>query len=75
MKTPVDRQTVDLSAFPALVVIYLGMRVRTSIDTTASPQPEALRALELAPRWHITVARRHSVGPGEQLSKTQAGRR
>ncbi len=29
MKTPVNRQTVDLSAFPDLVVIYLGMRVRT----------------------------------------------
>ncbi|MFY9643118.1 MAG: DUF4188 domain-containing protein [Rhodomicrobium sp.] len=29
MKTTVQRQTVDLSAFPDLVVIYLGMRVRT----------------------------------------------
>jgi hypothetical protein len=29
MKSSVDRQTVDLSAFPDLVVIYLGMRVRT----------------------------------------------
>jgi hypothetical protein len=28
MKTQVNRQTVDLSAFPDLVVIYLGMRVR-----------------------------------------------
>lgn len=27
--TTVQRQTVDLSAFPDLVVIYLGMRVRT----------------------------------------------
>src|SRR5262245_65931610 len=27
--TGVDRQTVDLSGFPDLVVIYLGMRVRT----------------------------------------------
>ena len=27
MKTSVNRQTVDLSAFPELVVIYLGMRV------------------------------------------------
>jgi hypothetical protein len=25
----VDRRTVDLSAYPDLVVIYLGMRVRT----------------------------------------------
>jgi hypothetical protein len=29
VKTKVSRQTVDLSAFPDLVVIYLGMRVRT----------------------------------------------
>ena len=29
MKTPVNRQTVDLSAYPDLVVIYLGMKVRT----------------------------------------------
>ena len=28
MPSPVDRRTVDLSAFPDLVVIYLGMRVR-----------------------------------------------
>jgi len=29
MAARVDRRTVDLSAFPDLVVIYLGMRVRT----------------------------------------------
>jgi len=29
MKSSVDRQTVDLSAFPDLVVIYLGMKVQT----------------------------------------------
>ena len=29
MKPVIDRQTVDLSAFPNLVVIYLGMRLRT----------------------------------------------
>jgi hypothetical protein len=29
MKSPVDRKTVDLTAYPDLVVIYLGMRVRT----------------------------------------------
>lgn len=28
MPSPVDRQTVDLTAYPDLVVIYLGMRVR-----------------------------------------------
>ncbi len=29
MKSPVDRKTVDLSAYPELVVIYLGMRLRS----------------------------------------------
>lgn len=29
MKTSVDRRTVDLSAYPDLVVIYLGMRVNS----------------------------------------------
>ncbi len=29
MPAPVNRRSVDLSAFPDLVVIYLGMRVRT----------------------------------------------
>jgi hypothetical protein len=28
IKTKIDRQTVDLSDYPDLVVIYLGMRVR-----------------------------------------------
>ena len=28
-KTPVSRKTVDLSSFPDLVVIYLGMRARS----------------------------------------------
>jgi len=54
MRTPVDRQTVDLSAFPELVVIYLGMRVRTlggiktllglgpQIDKAGAARPEGL---------------------------------
>lgn len=29
MTTPVQRMTADLSSFPNLVVIYLGMKVRT----------------------------------------------
>jgi hypothetical protein len=37
VKTNVDLRTVDLSAYPDLVVIYLGMRVRTfpGIKTSA----------------------------------------
>jgi hypothetical protein len=58
MKTPVNRQTVDLSAYPDLVVIYLGMRVRTlggiktlmgrgpQIEKAAADRPEGLLHFE-----------------------------
>lgn len=54
MKTRVDRRTVDLSAYPDLVVIYLGMRVNRikglktlfgfgpKISSSAGAQPEGL---------------------------------
>ena len=43
--TKVSRQTVDLSAYPDLVVIYLGMRVNAftalkSAETTPAPVKE-----------------------------------
>ncbi|MGH8608542.1 MAG: monooxygenase family protein [Gammaproteobacteria bacterium] len=58
MKTQVNRQTVDLSAFPDLVVIYLGMRVRTlggikallglgpQIDKAGASRPDGLLHFE-----------------------------
>jgi hypothetical protein len=54
MQTNVDRRTVDLTAYPELVVIYLGMRVNRltglktlmgfgpKISTSAKAQPEGL---------------------------------
>ena len=54
MKTRVNRQTVDLSGYPGLVVIYLGMRVNTwagiktllgfgpRINKSVAAQPEGL---------------------------------
>jgi len=54
MNTPVQRRTVDLSGFPDLVVIYLGMRVNRlaglktlfgfgpKISTSAKEQPDGL---------------------------------
>jgi hypothetical protein len=54
MRSPVDRRTVDLSAYPDLVVIYLGMRVRTlrglvtlirngpQIDRAGTARPDGL---------------------------------
>jgi len=58
MKTNVSRQTVDLSAYPDLVVIYLGMRVRTlpglktllglgpQIDKAGAARPDGLLHFE-----------------------------
>jgi hypothetical protein len=46
MKTPVNRQAVDLSAFPELVVIYLGMRVNAlaGIKTLLGLGPQIQKA-------------------------------
>jgi hypothetical protein len=58
MKSSVNRQTVDLSAFPDLVVIYLGMRLRAlsglkrllgiglQIDKATAGRPEGLLHFE-----------------------------
>ena len=58
MPTPADRRAVDLTAFPNLVVIYLGMRVRTfagiktllglgpQIDKAGAARPEGLLHFE-----------------------------
>src|SRR5215469_3631640 len=54
MRTRVERRTVNLSAYPDLVVIYLGMRVNRivgiktllgfgpKISSSAAPQPDGL---------------------------------
>lgn len=58
MPTPVNRQTVDLSPYPHLVVVYLGMRVNRltglktllgfgpQISASIAAQPEGLLAHE-----------------------------
>jgi len=58
MPTPVNRKGVDLTAYPALVVIYLGMRVKTpaglktlfglgpQIDKSAKARPDGLLHFE-----------------------------
>jgi Domain of unknown function (DUF4188) len=47
MKTRVNRRTVDLSAYPDLVVIYLGMRVNTftGIKTILGLGPQIARSV------------------------------
>ena len=51
MKLSVDRKTVDLTAYPDLVVIYLGMRVRTlkGLMTSIRLGPQIERAGEGRP--------------------------
>ena len=51
MKSSVNRQTVDLSAFPELVVVYLGMRVNAlaGIRTVLGLGPQIQKAGEQKP--------------------------
>ena len=51
MKNKVDRRTVDLSAYPDLVVIYLGMRVNTlaGIKTLFGFGPQIARTADAGP--------------------------
>ncbi len=51
MKTRIQRTTVDLSAFPDLVVIYLGMQVRTlaGLKTLISFGPKIKAAVAAKP--------------------------
>ena len=50
-QAPVRRQTVDLSSYPDLVVIYLGMQARTfrGLMTVARQGPEIGRAVAARP--------------------------
>ena len=57
----VDRRTVDLTAYPNLVVVYLGMRVRRPRDAAAVGDRAAdQKVLEAATRWPL-VARGHHL--------------
>jgi hypothetical protein len=51
MNGKVQRQTVDLSAFPDLVVIYLGMRVNTwtGVKTLLGMGPQISKAVDRKP--------------------------
>ncbi|GGA69029.1 hypothetical protein GCM10011507_20620 [Edaphobacter acidisoli] len=51
MPAKVNRQTVDLSAYPDLVVIYLGMRVKrlTGLKTLIGQGPEIAKSVEARP--------------------------
>src|SRR6516162_4176062 len=51
MNSRVERQTVDLSAFPDLVVIYLGMRVNTwtGVKTLLGFGPKISQSVEAKP--------------------------
>jgi hypothetical protein len=51
MKSTVQRRTVDLTGYPNLVVIYLGMRVNTvtGLKTLAGFGPQIARSVEAKP--------------------------
>ena len=51
MRTLVERRTVDLSGYPDLVVIYLGMRVNglTGLKTLLGCGPRIARSVEAQP--------------------------
>lgn len=51
MKSSVERRTVDLSGYPDLVVIYLGMRVNTltGLKTLLGFGPKIARSVEARP--------------------------
>jgi len=51
MNSKVQRQTVDLAAFPDLVVIYLGMRVNawTGLKTLLGLAPQIMKAADQKP--------------------------
>src|SRR5688572_6773201 len=51
MKTSVTRHTVDLSAYPDLVVIYLGMRVNalTGLKTVMGLGPQIAKSWQAKP--------------------------
>jgi Domain of unknown function (DUF4188) len=51
MKSKVERRTVDLSGFPELVVIYLGMRVQSlrGLKTLLSFGPRISKSIEATP--------------------------
>jgi hypothetical protein len=55
MQTKVNRRTVDLSQFPDLVVIYLGMRVNhlTGIKTLAGFGPKIAASAAAQPDGHL----------------------
>lgn len=48
MHTPVNRRTVDLSQYPDLVVVYLGMRVNriTGLKTLIGFGPRISKSVE-----------------------------
>jgi hypothetical protein len=54
-----ERTTVDLSAYPDLVVIYLGMRVNSlrGLKTLASFGPQIRDAVAAQTRWPFAARR------------------
>ena len=63
MNSTVQRQTVDLSSYPDLVVVYLGMRVNawTGIKTLLGLGPQIQDAVGKKARWPPAARGFHDV--------------
>jgi len=86
MKTNVDLRTVDLTSYPDLVVIYLGMRVRTfpgmktllglgpQIDKAGTQRPDGLLHTRIASSSNFIRCILACAGIGEILNRRSVGR-
>src|SRR5262245_37985314 len=83
MNGRVERQTVDLSAFPDLVVIYLGMRVNawTGVKTLVGFGPQIRNSVDQKPdglllheNFIMSVIPLHRVSIGATLTRWKRGR-
>ena len=65
MNSRVDRKTVDLSPFPDLVVIYLGMRVNalTGVKTLFGFGPQIKNSVDQKPDGLLLHENYHVVDP------------
>jgi hypothetical protein len=85
MKTSVKRQSVDLTGYPELVVIYLGMRVNAltglktllglgpQINKAGAARPPGLLHFENKIIYSLFPSTLGCVGTGETLNRWRTG--
>ena len=72
MNSRVERQTVDLSAYPDLVVIYLGMRVNalTGVKTLLGLGPQIKNSVDQKPDGLLLHGRSARAGTSSRIPRT-----